>query len=78
MIFRSLQSVRRIREAWKRERYVWSQSLLSELAFNYIPTSGEEGIPSPGRSRSVKCPTQGQHQLLADDVTALAAFFILS
>ena len=51
---RSFQTVRRMREAWKRETYVRSQSFSSESAVKYLQDSN---IPSPGRTRSFKCPT---------------------
>ena len=60
MISRSLQTVRRMREAWKRETYVRSQSFSSESAVKYLQDSN---IPSPGRARSFKCPTPGHNQI---------------
>ena len=44
MISKSFQTVQRMREAWKRETYVRSQSLTFE---SNIPTSGEEGFKYP-------------------------------
>ena len=57
---RSFQTVRRMREAWKRETYVRSQSFSSESAVKYLQDSN---IPSPGRTRSFKCPTPGHNQI---------------
>ena len=57
---RSFQTVRRMREAWKRETYVRSQSFSSESAVKYLQDSN---IPSPGRTRSFKCPTRGHNQI---------------
>ena len=61
MSSRSFQTVRRMREAWKREAYVRSQCFSSESAVKYLHV-GRRKIqisPSHGRTRSVKCPTPG-------------------
>ena len=65
MISRSFQTVRRMREAWKWETYVRSQSFLSKSAVKYLRVGRRkiEISPSPGRTRSVKCPIpQGQQR----------------
>ena len=65
---RSFQTVRRMREAWKTETYVRSQSFSSESAVKYLQDSN---IPSPGRTRSFKCPTPGHNQIPTPTVTYL-------
>ena len=50
-----------MREVWRRETYVQSQSLSSELAGKISPrrANKDSNIPSPERTRSAKCPTLG-------------------
>ena len=64
MISRSFQTVRRMREAWKRETYVRSQSLSSESAVEY-PHIGRGKIqisPSLGEQDQSNAPPQGRQR----------------
>ena len=68
MISRSFQSVRLIREAWKRETYVWSQSFSSESAVKYLHVGRRKVQISPrlplgeqGQSNALPIP-QGQQR----------------
>ena len=59
------------------ETYVRSQSLSSESAVKSIPTSvpcrakKDSNIPSPGRTRLVKCPTPGPTKTIKSPPQAL-------
>ena len=60
MISRSFQTVRRMREAWKRE--TCSVSVFFVRVGSQISprrAKKDSNIPSPGRTRLVKCPTPG-------------------
>ena len=61
MISRSFQTVRHMHEAWKREIYVQSQSSFVRVSSQISPRRAKKdsNIPSPGKTRSVKCPTPG-------------------
>ena len=52
-----------------KHNYVRSQSFLSESAVKniHVGRKKDSNIPSPGRTRSVKCPTQGQQRQLNPD-----------
>ena len=64
MIFQIFQTVRRMREAWKRETFARSQSLSSESAVKY-PHVGRRKIqifPPPGEQDQSNALPQGQQR----------------
>ena len=71
MISRPFQTVRRMREAWKGETYVRSQSFSSESAVKYLHVGRRKIQISPGRTRSVKCPTPGPTKTIKSPPHAL-------
>ena len=66
MISRSFQTVRRMREAWKRETYVRSQYFSSESTVKYLHPLGG--------TTSVKCPTPGPTKTIKSPLHALSRF----
>ena len=61
-------------EAWKWETYVWLQSFSSESAVKYLHIGGRKiqvNIPSPGRTRSAKCPTPESTETIKSSPHAL-------
>ena len=73
-ISRSFQTVRRMREAWKRGN-IYSVSVSFVRVGSQISphrAKKDSNIPSPGRTRSVKCPTPGPTKTIESSRHALA------
>ena len=69
--FRSFQTVRRMHEAWKRECSVSVFFVRVGSQISQRRAKKDSNIPSPGRTRSVKCPTPGPTKTIKSPPHAL-------
>ena len=73
MISRSFKTVRRMREAWKRGNVCLVTVSFVRVGSQISPRRAKKdsNIPSPGRTRSVKCPTPGPTKTIKSPPHAL-------
>ena len=67
----SFETIWHMREAWKRETYSMFGLSLFRLS-RLSNMSKDSNIPSPGRTRSVKCPTPGTTKTIKSPPHALS------